>query len=69
VTDSNWLAVYEVVLAGLRDAEVLDHPPTSDAELVEVSKTVTDHVVAAVELSRPQKRSARERWRNAGKPR
>jgi len=69
VVDSNWLAVNELVLNGLRDAYVLEDPPKSDADLVEVSKTVTDHVVAAVELSRSQKRSARERWRIAGRPR
>lgn len=63
MTDSNWLAVREVVLRGLIDGEALTNPPTNDIELGYLADTVTDHVVAIVEAPRDLKREARQRWR------
>jgi BarA-like signal transduction histidine kinase len=61
--DRNWEAVYDVVLAGLIDADVTAAPVTTEDELAEIAATVTDHVVAAVELSREQKRAAKMKRR------
>ncbi|MGW5240043.1 hypothetical protein ACWEOW_14015 [Monashia sp. NPDC004114] len=46
--DHDWVAINELVEAGLRDANLLDAPPTSAEELGHVAETVTDHLVAAL---------------------
>jgi hypothetical protein len=60
--------VNELVIRGLKDADVLGHPPTTEQELAYMAETITDHVVAAVELSREQKRSGWHRRRGAQTP-
>ena len=59
--DRNWDAVRDVVMNGLLDDEVRDHPPMTDEERATVADTITDHVVAAVELSKEQKQAAKAR--------
>jgi len=58
VTDRNWLAVHERVLRGLRDYDVLAHPPKDDLELGSLAETITDNVASGIELSREAKRAA-----------
>ena len=65
--DSNWLAVREHVLRGIKDYHVLDNAPTTEQDVDDLADTITDHVVTAVELSRDQKRAARQRWRERRK--
>lgn len=63
MADKYWAAVYDVVLSGLKDAQVLELPPKSEAELGHIAETVTDHVVVAVTLSRQQREEAWARRR------
>jgi hypothetical protein len=67
MTDSNWLAVHDRVRQGLADYDVVNHPPTSEVEVGYLAETITDHVVAAVELSVEQQRAAKERRRTGRK--
>jgi hypothetical protein len=60
VTDRNWLAVNERVLRGLRDYDVIAHPPTNEMELGYLAETITDNVASGVALSREAKRQARK---------
>jgi hypothetical protein len=64
VTDGNWLAVHDRVRQGLEDFGVLENPPTSEIEVGYLAETITDHVVAAVELSVEQRREAKQRRRD-----
>jgi hypothetical protein len=53
--------------AGIEHYDVLANPPTNDQEVGWLADAITDDVVAAVELSRDQKRAARQRWRERRK--
>jgi hypothetical protein len=59
-TDHDWVAIYEVVEAGLRDANVLESPPSNEEELGFLADTVTDHLAAALQRGELAKRPA---WR------
>lgn len=48
-TDHDWVAVNEVVEAALRDAQVLETPPTTEEELGFLAETVTDHLAMALQ--------------------
>ena len=63
MTDSNWLAVHDRVRAGLADYGVRENPPMSEVEVGYLAETITDHVVAAVQLSVEQRRAAKDRRR------
>ena len=63
MTDSNWLAVHDLVRAGLADYGVLENPPRSEVEVGHLAETITDHVVAAVQLSVEQRYAAKDRRR------
>lgn len=51
------MAINELVEAGLRDANLLDAPPTTAEELGYVAETVTDHLVAALARGELSKRN------------
>lgn len=59
-TDHDWVAIYELVEAALRDANVLGSPPKSEDELGYLADTVTDHLAAAWQRGDLAKRAA---WR------
>src|SRR5690349_6467102 len=66
VTDRNWLAVHERVLRGLRDYDVLAHPPKDDLQLGYLAEVITDNVASGIELSREAKRATRKRHERPG---
>ena len=49
--DHAWVAVNKLVQAGLADADLLNKPPKSEQDIDDLATTITDHVVAAFELS------------------
>lgn len=63
-TDHDWVAINEIVEAGLRDANVLESPPTTDEELGYVAETVTDHLSAALQRGGLAKRPGW--WKSPG---
>jgi hypothetical protein len=65
--DRNWLAVHERVLRGLRDFDVLAHPPKDDLELGYLAETIADNVASGIELSRHAKRAARKPHERPGR--
>jgi hypothetical protein len=67
VTDRNWLAVHERVLRGLRDYDVVAHPPKDEVELGCLAETITDNVASGIELSREAKRAARRPHQRPGR--
>ena len=58
-TDHDWVAINQIVEAGLRDANVLESPPATEEELGYVAETVTDHLSAALQRGDLAKRP---RW-------
>lgn len=48
------------MLRGLRDFDVLAHPPKSETELGYLAETITDSVASDIELSRDARREARK---------
>lgn len=48
MTDHAWVAIQGAVMDGLRDDDVLGHPPQKDQELDSLADMITDHVYAAV---------------------
>jgi hypothetical protein len=58
--DRNWLAVYERVLRGLREFDVLAHPPKDEKQLGYLAETIASNVASGIELSREAKGSARK---------
>lgn len=59
--DREWVAVSDLVLAGLRDGYSFDDPPKTDVDLEWLAATVTDHVIAGV-VPRPENLPRRRRW-------
>ena len=48
MTDHAWVAIQRAVMDGLRDYDVLGHPPQDGQELDSLADTITDHVYGAV---------------------
>ena len=48
MVDRFWVAVEAAVRAGVDDKAVIKDPPKTDHDLMWLSATITDHVVAAI---------------------
>lgn len=49
MTDHRWAEINRLVLAGLEDRDILNHPPQTQQDVENIADTITDHVITAMQ--------------------